>query len=167
MSKIIRKKSKKPITFRRKKHKNATKTSDQLKCAKCSNIFSNVYAQCPQCGSEEWTGYEEINPYTRMPLEVFLQLCGHLFWLGGTALFLFFMWQTNTEDAEINTLYIVLGIISIAAGLLVSAGYFALSEIILRLLRVQRRLKAFHNTYKESDTSGYVTMNKKRHRSPL
>ena len=47
----------------------------ELQCSRCKAIFPDYLARCPECGSEEWIGLVEVNPYTRMPMETFLKAC--------------------------------------------------------------------------------------------
>ncbi|MFQ9867871.1 MAG: translation initiation factor IF-2 [Bilophila wadsworthia] len=54
------------------------KVERELQCSRCKAIFPDYLARCPECGSEEWIGLVEVNPYTRMPMETFLKACGHL-----------------------------------------------------------------------------------------
>ena len=61
------------------------KVERELQCSRCKAIFPDYLARCPECGSEEWIGLVEVNPYTRMPMETFLKACGHLLWLVGTS----------------------------------------------------------------------------------
>ena len=74
------------------------KVERELQCSRCKAIFPDYLARCPECGSEEWIGLVEVNPYTRMPMETFLKACGHLLWLVGTIGFLVLLWQTDSPD---------------------------------------------------------------------
>lgn len=139
------------IPKRKQKEDRADAPAELLQCSRCKAIFSNYLTICPECGSEDWISYTELNPYSRMPLEVVLQICGHIFWIGGTVFFLLLLWQTSTTDAEENRWFIYVGCLSLALGILFSALYFGLSEIIMRILRLQRRLKAFHENYRGSE----------------
>ncbi len=130
----------------RKEILNMSATS-QLQCSNCKYVFPNYLTSCPECGSDNWIGYTEVNPYTRMPLESLLKLCGHMLWLVGTFICIYFFWQTNSDNEEINKMNIYYGILSLGFSILLSLLYFGLSEIIQRILRLQRRLKAFHETH--------------------
>jgi len=121
----------------------------ELICAACGAVFPEYLARCPECGSEEWKGLVEVNPYTRLPMEQFLKFCGHGLWIFGTLGCLMLFWQTGGENSEMDEVYIFLGIILLLSGVLFSAAYFGLSELLRRLLRVQRRLRAFHEAYRE------------------
>ncbi len=121
----------------------------ELVCARCKAVFPEYLARCPECGSDEWNGLVEINPYTRMPMESFLKACGHLMWLAGTVGFLFLLWQTGNNTALTTELFIGGAILSLVSGVLVSALFFGLSELMHRLIRLQRRLRTFHDTYRK------------------
>ena len=119
------------------------KVERELQCSRCKAIFPDYLARCPECGSEEWIGLVEVNPYTRMPMETFLKACGHLLWLVGTIGFLVLLWQTDSPDAETNKLFIYGAFLLLFCSVLFSAAYFGMSEIMRRILRMQRRLRAF------------------------
>ncbi len=119
----------------------------EFRCERCGAKFPDYLGRCPECGSTEWEELTDVNPYTRMPMEAFLKGCGHFFWLFGTAGFLALLWQTGT-GTEADRLYVYGAILSIVTGVLFSAGFFALSEMLRRILRMQRRLRAFHDTYR-------------------
>ncbi len=132
--------------YKMKKHNYTIKKKahTKLQCQNCKYIFANFLKQCPECGSEKLTGYSEVNPYSRLPLESILKASGHVMWLGGTVLFLFFLWNTDSTDNEVNMLMIRYALMSLIIGVLCSVLYIGVSEIIHRTLLVQRRLKAFH-----------------------
>ena len=119
----------------------------ELRCERCGAKFPDYLARCPECGSTEWEELTEVNPYTRMPMEAFLKGCGHVFWLFGTVGFLIMLWQTGT-DSPSDRLFFYGAILFLASGMLFSAAFFALSELLRRILRIQRRLRAFHDTYR-------------------
>lgn len=123
-------------------------TNREFRCSRCGVRFPDYLARCPECGSTDWEELTEVNPYTRMPMESFLKGCGHLFWLLGTVGFLVLLWQTDTPDPETERLYVYGAILSVTLGVLFSAIFFALSEMLRRILRMQRRLRAFHDTYR-------------------
>ena len=125
------------------------KVERELQCSRCKAIFPDYLARCPECGSEEWIGLVEVNPYTRMPMETFLKACGHLLWLVGTIGFLVLLWQTDSPDAETNKLFIYGAFLLLFCSVLFSAAYFGMSEIMRRILRMQRRLRAFHENYRD------------------
>ena len=133
------------------------KVERELQCSRCKAIFPDYLARCPECGSEEWIGLVEVNPYTRMPMETFLKACGHLLWLVGTIGFLVLLWQTDSPDAETNKLFIYGAFLLLFCSVLFSAAYFGMSEIMRRILRMQRRLRAFHENYRDDQTgSGHT-----------
>ncbi len=118
-----------------------------LQCARCKALFADYLARCPECGSEDWSGLSEVNPYARLPLESILRLCGHLLWLVSVAAFLACLWQTGEGESVAD--WMALALLALASGMLGSVAFFGMSEILRRLLRVQRRLKAFHEHYRE------------------
>ena len=120
----------------------------EFRCSHCGARFPDYLARCPECGGTEWEELAEVNPYTRMPMESFLKACGHLFWILGTLGSLALLWQTDTPDPEATRLYTYAAIFSITTGVLFSAFFFAQSEMLRRILRIQRRLRAFHDTYR-------------------
>lgn len=122
----------------------------ELQCSRCKAVFPDYLARCPECGSEEWVGLAEVNPYTRMPMENFLKACGHLLWMVGVIGFLVLLWQTDSSNEDRDRLFAYAGILLLFCSVLFSAAYFGMSEIMRRLLRVQRRLKAFHEKYREA-----------------
>lgn len=130
-----------------------TNTPKDLRCSRCKAIFPDYLARCPECGSEDWVGLVEVNPYTRMPMENFLKACGHILWLLGTVGFLFLLWQTDTANEETNLLYMYGAVLLLFCSVLFSAAYFGMSEIMKRMLRVQRRLRAFHENYQHEEAN--------------
>lgn len=121
----------------------------QFQCSRCRAVFPDFLSRCPECGHNDFSLYEEENPYTRMPLDRFIQLCGHGIWIGGTILFIALLWQTNSNNYDENAFYIYMSIISLVGSVFISALYFALSEIISRTVRLQRRLRVFHDHYRQ------------------
>lgn len=122
----------------------------ELQCAHCKTIFPDYLARCPECGSEEWTALVEVNPYARIPLESLIKGCGHLLWMLGIFAFFILIWQMDSDVAEENRLYFYLAVSMLVISILISAGFFGLSEILRRVLRMQRRLKVFHEHYNET-----------------
>ncbi len=135
-------------------------------CSRCKTIFGNDFTKCPECGSSERVGYTELNPYTRLPLENFLQACGHLFWLGGTFLFLYCLWEIGETELP-SEFFVILAFAALGIGILMSALYFALSEVITRLLRVQRRLRAFHLSYNTGASTNFSQRRRTRQRKAI
>lgn len=129
----------------------------ELQCSRCKAIFPDYLARCPECGSDEWIGLVEVNPYTRMPMETFLKACGHLLWLMGTVGFLVLLWQTDGPDPETNRLFIYGAVLLLFCSVLFSAAYFGMSELMHRIVRMQRRLRAFHENYRDDRPGGSHT----------
>lgn len=135
----------------------------ELQCSRCKAIFPDYLARCPECGSEEWIGLVEVNPYTRLPMETFLKACGHLLWLVGTVGFLVLLWQTDSPDPETNRLFAYGAVFLLFCGVLFSAAYFGMSEMMHRIVRMQRRLRAFHENYRD-DQPGSSNMRALNHK---
>ena len=145
---IIAKRSLRPV-----KDKKTIKPVDiqqELQCAHCKTIFPDYLARCPECGSEEWTALVEVNPYSRIPMESIVKGCGHMLWMLGLFGFFIFVWQMDTPDPEQNRLYLYAGICSLVVGIIASTAFSSLSELMRRTLRIQRRLKVFHDHYNET-----------------
>lgn len=120
----------------------------QLVCSKCKTVFPDYLARCPECGSTEWAGLSEVNPYNHLPMEQFLKLCGHFFWLFPTLGAIFLLWQTDTDNTALNEIYVLSAFVLCASGILISVAYFGMSELTRRVERIQRRLRAFHENYR-------------------
>lgn len=95
-----------------------------LVCSKCKTVFPEFLARCPECGSRDWQGLSEVNPYNNAPLEQFLKLCGHLMWLGGCIACIFLLWQTTSSDQAYNELLVLSAVLVAAFGVFASVGYF-------------------------------------------
>ncbi len=119
-----------------------------LVCSKCKTVFPEFLARCPECGSRDWQGLSEVNPFNHLPLEHFLQICGHILWLGGCIAAIFLLWQTATEDSTYNDLLILSAVLVAGLGIFTSVAYFGLSEIARRVERIQKRLRSFHENDK-------------------
>lgn len=121
-----------------------------VQCLQCKATFPDYMRYCPECGSEERTGITEVNPYAHMPMDSFLQGCGHVFWLTGVVAFLMLIWQTNDMDKATGLLIFYGAICVLVSGVILSVAYFALSELLRRIIRIQRRLRTFHETYRRA-----------------
>lgn len=122
----------------------------ELICADCRAVFPESLGRCPVCHSTEWRGLVEVNPYTHRPMKNLLRMYGHALWIAGTAGFLAMLWQTTSTDVETNDLYILGALVLLISGVLCSAAFFALSELISRVLRIQRRLYSIPKPMKHS-----------------
>ena len=145
---IIAKRSLRPV--KEKKVHKPDDVQQELQCAHCKTIFPDYLARCPECGSEEWTALVEVNPYSRIPMESIVKGCGHMLWMLGLFGFFVFIWQMDTPDPEQNRLYLYGGLCSLAVGIIASTAFSSLSELMRRTLRIQRRLKVFHDHYNET-----------------
>ncbi len=119
-----------------------------LVCSKCKTVFPEYLARCPECGSRDWQGISEVNPYNYLPMQQFLKICGHALWLFATLGAIFLLWQTDTNDATANQIYVLSAVFLSFLGILSSVAYFGLSEITRRAERIQKRLRAFHEGYR-------------------
>lgn len=119
-----------------------------LVCSKCKHVFPEFLARCPECGSRDWQGISEVNPYNYLPMEQFLKICGHCLWLFATIASIFLLWQTDTTDKLMNEIYVLSAIMLAFGGVLTSVAYFGMSEITRRVERIQKRLRAFHENYR-------------------
>ncbi|MBR3881015.1 MAG: translation initiation factor IF-2 [Mailhella sp.] len=144
---ILAKRSLRPVRQKETHHEDVR---HELQCAHCKTVFPDYLARCPECGSEEWTALVEVNPYGRIPMESIVKGCGHLLWMIGLFGFFILVWQMDTPDAETNRLYLYSGIACLTVGIILSTAFSGLSEMMRRTLRIQRRLKAFHEHYNET-----------------
>ena len=119
-----------------------------LVCTKCKHVFPEFLARCPECGSKDWQGLSEVNPYNYLPMEQFLKLCGHLLWIFATIGSIFLLWQTDTENRVMNEIYVFTAVLVAFCGILISVAYFGMSELTRRVERIQKRLRAFHESYR-------------------
>lgn len=145
---ILAKRSLRPV--HPKKASLAEDIRQDLQCVHCKTVFPDYLARCPECGSDEWTALVEVNPYGRIPMESIVKGCGHLLWMIGLFGFFILTWQMDSPDAETNRLYLYSGIAVLAVGIILSTAFSGLSELMRRTLRIQRRLKAFHEHYNET-----------------
>lgn len=120
----------------------------ELQCARCKATFPDYLKRCPECGSTEMLGFVEVNPYSTLPMENFLRWCAHLLWLSATIGCVLLLWQTGGSDDSENILFAISGVVVLFVGVLLSAAYFGLSENNRRLVRLQRRLRVFHDSYR-------------------
>ncbi|MBQ4616631.1 MAG: translation initiation factor IF-2 [Mailhella sp.] len=145
---ILAKRSLRPV--KEKKIHKPDDIQQELQCAHCKTIFPDYLARCPECGSDEWTALVEVNPYSRIPMESIVKGCGHMLWMLGLFGFFVLVWQMDTPDPEQNRLYLYAGITCLAVGIIASTAFSSLSELMRRTLRMQRRLKVFHEHYNET-----------------
>lgn len=138
------------LRIRHKTHKSPSAITQELQCAHCRTIFPDYLARCPECGSDEWTALVEVNPYARIPMESILKGCAHLLWMLGILAFFLLAWQMDTNNPAIDRLYLFAAFGCLTISILLSTAFFGLSEIMRRVLRMQRRLKAFHEHYNET-----------------
>ena len=145
---IIAKRSLRPV--KEKKVHKPDDVQQELQCAHCKTLFPDYLARCPECGSDEWTALTEVNPYSRIPMESIVKGCGHLLWMLGLFGFFILVWQMDDPEPAVNRLYLYSGIAFLAVGIILSTAFSSLSELMRRTLRIQRRLKVFHDHYNET-----------------
>ncbi len=137
------------IRIRRKKRHFHNFTEDKmLVCSRCKTVFPEYLARCSGCGSKDWQGISEVNPYNYLPMEQFLKICGHGLWLFATLGAIYMLWQTDTSDNAMNEIYVISAVLLAFLGIMTSVAYFGLSEITRRIERMQRRLRVFHENYR-------------------
>lgn len=150
---IIAKRSLRPITVKKTSENDV---SHELQCAHCKTVFPDFLGRCPECGSDEWTALVEVNPYARIPMESIIKGCAHLLWMLGILGFFILVWQMDSSDDATNRLYLYMAIATLLVCILISTAFFSLSELIRRVLRIQRRLKFFHEHYNETHPVKHV-----------
>lgn len=153
---ILRKRSLRPV---RTKTIQDTNIQQELQCSHCRTVFPDYLARCPECGSDEWTALVEVNPYARVPMESLIKGCGHLLWMLGILGFFILVWQMNDPDPAVCRLYLYAAIGFLIVCILISTAFFSLSELMRRVLRIQRRLKVFHEHYNETHPLQHIWKN--------
>ncbi len=135
------------VRVKKRNYSNLVKDK-MVVCSRCKTVFPEYLVRCPECGSKEWQGISEINPYNYLPMQQFLKMCGHALWLFATIGAIYLIWQTDSDDDALNQVYAMSAILLAFFGILASVGYFGLSELTRRVERIQRRLRAFHENYR-------------------
>ncbi len=118
-----------------------------LQCEWCGNVFEDSLTHCPACNSKYAVGYEMENPVSRLPMEGILRVTGHLVWLIGLVGGLAFLWNTDQPDDRLNGFLLLAGILFIGLGVVLSILFFGLGEVLKRIIRIQRRVRAFSEGY--------------------
>ena len=70
--------------------------------------------------------------------------------------FFILVWQMDSPDDATNRLYLYAAIATLLVCILISTAFFSLSELMRRVLRIQRRLKVFHEHYNETHPVKHV-----------
>lgn len=120
----------------------------QLVCSRCKSIFPEFLGRCPECGAKDWVGISEVNPYNHLAMEQFLRLCGHLLWFIPTLGTIYLLWQINDAQGLVLQNYIMGSLLLFSLGIVCSVAFFGLSELNRRVIRIQKRLRAFHENYR-------------------
>lgn len=118
-----------------------------LQCEWCGTVFEEELDRCPACKSKFIVGYEMENPVSRLPMEHILRVTGHSVWLIGLVVGIVLFWNTDQPTERVNYLLLFGGIISIASGMVLSILFFGLGEVLSRIVRIQRRVRAFSTGY--------------------
>lgn len=113
-----------------------------LRCEKCGESFSNSFEKCPKCGSRSFEGYTVVNPISRLPMESILRFLSHMMWLMGTAACIVFLWNTDSADTTRNWWMVAAGFGVLWFSVISAVTLFALGEMLKRIIRVQRRVRA-------------------------
>lgn len=114
-----------------------------VQCERCLETFSADLEICPVCGSDELTGYKVQNPFSRLPMEKVLPATGHVIWILGMIACLALLWNTNTEDSAHNWFVALAGFGVLLFSMVMSVALFGLGELLKRVIRIQRRVRAF------------------------
>lgn len=114
-----------------------------VQCEACLETFSGDLECCPVCGSDEVVGYKVANPFSRLPMEKVLPVMGHLMWIIGTIACIVLLWGTDTEDKAYNYLMAMTGFGVMLFSIVVSVTLFGMGELLKRVIRIQRRVRAF------------------------
>jgi len=114
-----------------------------VQCERCHETFTADLERCPVCGSGELTGYKVQNPFSRLPMEKVLPATGHVIWVLGMIVCLALLWNTNTEDSTRNWFVALAGFGVLLFSMVMSVALFGLGELLKRVIRIQRRVRAF------------------------
>lgn len=130
-----------------------TKYIEMLRCEKCQATFGDNLEKCPECGSGELSKYQMENPMSRLPIHRLLSVAGHLAWMIGVGICIALIWHTNTPDTSQNLTMLLAAFGSLLLSLIVSVTLFGMGELLKRVIRIQRRLRAFVDVY-ETEHNG-------------
>lgn len=121
------------------------------KCVKCGAVLTHGGTRCPECNSRRVVSYEMENPMARLPMAALLNVAGHCIWILGVAACIALLWDTNSDDESRNWLMALAGFGALFVSLVLSVAMFGLGEILSRVIRVQRRVRAFTKEYYAQD----------------
>ena len=114
-----------------------------MRCEACGENFDSLFDRCPACGCKTATGVEMDNPILRFPMEDILNASGHLAWLLGVVGCIVLLWNTGNQDEGLNKLMVLAGFAFLLFSIIFSVSLFALSEMLSRVIRIQRRVRAY------------------------
>ncbi len=118
-----------------------------LQCEWCGTVFEDSLEHCPACSSKHAVGYEMENPVSRLPMEDILRVTGHVVWILGLIGGLTLFWNTDQPSDRLNYLLFLAGVIFISMSVVLSILFFGMGEILKRIIRIQRRVRAFSEGY--------------------
>ncbi len=118
-----------------------------LQCEICGTVFEDTMDKCPHCKSAHVVGYEMDNPVSRLPMEDILRVTGHIIWIIGIIGCLVLLWNTDKDNETLNMFFAIGGFLFLCGCLVFSVTLFGMGEILKRLIRVQRRVRAFSEGY--------------------
>lgn len=116
------------------------------KCDECLTPYTDEHTICPGCG-KRLPGYDMENPVSRLPMENILRSAAHLLWILGVIGFLLALWNTDQKDESLNWLIAAGGGIFLLATVIASIALFGMGEMLRRVIRIQRRVRAFVEGY--------------------
>lgn len=119
------------------------------KCNECLTPYSEEDTLCPGCG-KKLPGFDLENPYSKLPMEHILRVVGHVVWIVGVVGFLIVLWNTDQKSENLNWLIAAGGVVFLTVSIIVSVTLFCMSEILRRVIRIQRKVRAFMEEYKQS-----------------
>nr|WP_321514493.1 hypothetical protein [uncultured Pseudodesulfovibrio sp.] len=122
-----------------------------VQCERCLETFSADLEKCPVCGGDDLTGYKVQNPFSRLPMERVLTATGHLMWVVGLVACFVLLWNTNTDDSARNWMFALAGFGVLLLSTVVSVTLFGLGELLKRVIRIQRRVRAFMQDQASND----------------
>lgn len=116
-------------------------------CVNCKAPSPMDADKCSRCGSNEFTGYDVENPYSKLPMAQLLKVCGHIIWLLGLGCCIGLLWQTSTPELSTNLWYMIAGFGVLFFAIIWSVTLFAIAELLRRTIRIQRKQRAFMEDY--------------------
>lgn len=139
-------------TYRGAPATRETRDRAMRKCDECLTPYAEGDRLCPGCG-KKLPGYAVENPYSVLPMEHILRVVGHLVWIIGIAGFMVLLWNTDQKSEGLNWLIAAGGVVFLVISIIISIVLFCMSEILRRVIRIQRRVRAFMEDNKQPEDS--------------